>query len=458
MNKELILQEIYRQNKHWQDPETFFHELKSISHSRDLLSELKSFLPKRQILSIVGLRRVGKTILLKQLIKQLIKKVPAQNILFLNFDEVLLSKTIKFENYLNIYLEEISGLNKKEKIYVFLDEIQYIDKWQHIIKRYYDTDTRIKFVISGSSSLFLRKKTTESLVGRIFEFYLSPLTFVEYLKITDNLPDNYLDILIQPGEKVAENKDRNNFFFKYKNKMTSLFENYVKFGQFPEIASESDTSFQKKYLSQAIYNKSIEYDIPKIFKVEKQEDLKFLFRVFINEATSLIEIKNIAREVELSQETIKKYLSYFESSFMVSVLYNFSKSFRRSKKTLKKIYLESGNFCSAFYDYGNYELNCQYLGKLAENYFFNLLKSKFEYLAFYQVRQKEFDFVTSNDLLNKSEYKYFEVKYKNNIKTSDFKFLQNIASKEKFYFQVISKDTLVINKDYSILPIWMVES
>jgi len=222
-------------------PEAFFSELAHITYERKLFGEIFPYLHERQILSIVGLRRTGKTILLKQLIKKLLASVQPEAILFLTFDEAIIPGNITIANYLNEYLEKIAP--KDGKLYIFLDEIQYNRNWQHILKRYYDTDVRIKFVISGSSSLFLRKKTTESLAGRIYEFSLPVLSFEEYLELKNVKKEMlmaYRAAAVSFDMKAADMPAREKFFLQYGADMEKEFEQYLWYGQFPEIVKESN--------------------------------------------------------------------------------------------------------------------------------------------------------------------------------------------------------------------------
>ncbi len=459
--KSLILAEIYRQNKHWKDANTFFSCLKEVKCSRKLYSEILPFIDKKEIISIVGLRRVGKTVLLKQLMKKLIEKNKPMNIFFLTFDEALLGEDIGLSDYINAYLE-IAG-DTGNKLYIFLDEIQYASKWQHIIKRYYDTEPDCKFIISGSSSLFLKKRTMESLAGRIYEFLMPILDFEEYLEllsVEQNIIDAYRKGTIILGKPIINQFEVKQLVYKYGAEMQKYFEDYLFFGQFPEQVNEKDIEVKKKYLREAIYKKTIEYDIPKFFGVDKVDELKFLFQVLINEAGAIIEVENLAAEVGLSKETTVKYLQYFKDSFLIYFLYNFSKSFRKSKRLLKKIYLGSTNFYSAFNnfdDHFNSPLKYSVLGFIAENYFFMLLQQSFQYVSFYRVRDKEFDFIATNDLRNKEEYQYFEVKYSNQLKEKDFKFISKEAKKKGGGYTIISKETLEFGEDRTILPIWAVK-
>lgn len=458
MKKALILKEIYRQNKHWNAPEEFFSELKTITYTRKLFAEILPYLSKRQIISIVGLRRVGKTILLKQIMKRLAGEADVKSIFFLTFDEAILPKGISVADYLNEYLEKIAPA--KGAIHIFLDEIQYSKNWQHILKRYYDTETRIKFIVSGSSSLFLRKKTTESLAGRIYEFLLPVLSFEEYLelkKTKESLRKDYAAIVVSLGEEIIVSSEREIFFHQYGTQMEREFETYLRFGQFPEIANEKNISVVKKYLIDAVYKKTIEYDIPKIFGVERVDELKFLFQVLAGEAGSMVETGNIAREVGIDEKTVKKYLHYFEESFLIFLVYNFSKSIRKSKRLLKKVYLGSPNFSSAFYDWPEDGENNYKMGFLAENYCAILLKKKYEFVSFYRIRKDEIDFLATNNISRLSGRHYVEVKYRESIPKKSLDFITKNALKNGNQFIVVTKNDLRIEKSGIFVPIWMLK-
>lgn len=460
--KDVILAEIYRQNKHWDNPDGFFASINSIKYNRKLYLKILAYLDKKEIISVVGLRRVGKTVLLKQLIKKIAGEINSKNIFFLTFDEALLSGGIKLEDYINAYLE-IAG-ETKDKLYLFLDEIQYAEKWQHIIKRYYDTEPNLKFVVSGSSSLFLKKQTTESLAGRIYEFVLPVLDFEEYLQLRG--ADQKMILAYQQdgivlGQPIKDKSKVEQLVCQYGGEMQKYFYDYLLYGQFPEQVNESDVEVRKKYLREAIYKKTLEYDIPKIFGVEKIEELKFLFQVLINESGSIIEIDNLASEVGIAKETAVKYLNYFENSFLIYFLYNFSKSFRKSKRLLKKIYLGSSNFYSAFYDFSGYAnvspADSSVIGFLAENYFFLLLRQSFQYVSFCRIRGKEFDFIASNNLKDREKYQYFEVKYTNHLEDREFKFISDKAKERGINYQIISKETLEFGEHRTIAPIWAIK-
>jgi hypothetical protein len=464
MEKELILREILAQNKHWKNEESFFEQQK---HQRKLFFDLVKYLPERQIISIVGLRRTGKTILLKQLIQHLIERenVKTDNILFLSFDEALVTKKVTLKNYLDVFLLDILKKETNGTKYIFLDEIQYIEKWQHILKRYYDTELNIKFVISGSSSLFLQKKTTESLAGRIYEFKLCPLSFEEFLELADEksvLLTEYRKYSLPIGQSIpTHSKTEYDIFLAGNGSVLSgLFEEYLLYYQFPEMVLQKDLDKVRKYISESVYKKTIEYDIPKLFGVEKIDELKFLFQLLVNENGSLLEFKTISSEAGIEENTLKKYISYFQKSFLVNLIYNYSKSFRKSKRLQKKEYIASPNFFTAFRSdwTENQTLRSEYFGILVETYIYNLLKEKYQYISFYRKGQEEVDFVASNDYRNSGAHTLIEVKYTREIKWNDIKFIDKIAKKIfKTKYLIYSNQEFKIDENKLIIPCFLIK-
>jgi len=465
MKKELILKEIYRQNLFWnKDNKEIFYENKT--YQRKLFFVLQKYLDKRQMLSIIGLRRVGKTILLKQLIKSILEesKTNPQNILFLSFDAALVSEKLSLNDYLSVYLENICP-EKTKKIYIFIDEIQYIDNWQHILKRYYDTAPNIKFVVSGSSSLFIQKKTTESLVGRIYEFKLNFLEFIEYLELTKEDKEFIsayskikLDLKKLNLDKIESNhKLIENFLGQYGDKANKCFFHYLTLGQFPESALEPNYYEAGKYLKESVYKKTIEYDIPRIFGVDNIDKLKFVYEILINETGNQIELQNIASETGITYKTLSNYLNYFKESLLVDVVYGYTKSFRKSRRSIKKSYIASTNFYPIEINSDQSLLINQAMGHLAETYAFNTLKNHFNYIAVYRQRDKEIDFVATNNLLNKNDFLFVEVKYRENVKIMKFDYLKKIASKMSSRpFLILTKNEFFIEKNGLAIPLYLI--
>lgn len=150
-------------------------------YQRDIYPALEAHLPKRQISVIVGMRRVGKSTALKHLMQS----IPHDNKLYMDLEKVEWRNLLDTDSYDDLKFSlEVEGLDFSEPLVIGLDEIQLLPDITSLIKYFYDT-YNIKFIVTGSSSFYIRNRFTESLAGRkrIFEMY--PLSFVEYLRFKE---------------------------------------------------------------------------------------------------------------------------------------------------------------------------------------------------------------------------------------------------------------------------------
>jgi len=186
---------------------------------RYAFSNIIETLKERQIMMIIGLRRVGKTTLMYQVIEELLKTEDPLKILYFSFDESLVNPKEVLEYYEKRILKK--PFEEAGRIYIFLDEIQYVKNWASALKQFYDLYPNIKFFVSGSSSLLLSKDAIEKLAGRFFLLELKPLMFSEFLEMK-GLKKESIDIFSRRTET---------YFFDYLRK-----------SGFPEIVDwETDT-------------------------------------------------------------------------------------------------------------------------------------------------------------------------------------------------------------------------
>ncbi|MFA5072026.1 MAG: AAA family ATPase, partial [Candidatus Pacearchaeota archaeon] len=161
---------LYIRNPWWRDSKFLFDE-KGWIH-RDLYFELEKNMEQPLALSILGLRRVGKSTILKQLINKLFAKgEDSKRVFYYLFDDLeQINTSENLDALLNMYFEQIlqEPLHAlSSPVYIFFDEIQYVPDWQTILKRYYDlSEKKIKFIISGSQSVLLEGKNKETMAGR----------------------------------------------------------------------------------------------------------------------------------------------------------------------------------------------------------------------------------------------------------------------------------------------------
>ena len=118
----------------------------------------------KEVIMLTGLRRVGKSTIIYQLIEELIKEVNPLNVIYFSFDYT----NVEIVNLLNSYQKLTEIKWKNDRIYLFLDEIQKLDNWASQIKLLYDAFPNIKFIVSGSASLQLERMAMNNLAGRHF--------------------------------------------------------------------------------------------------------------------------------------------------------------------------------------------------------------------------------------------------------------------------------------------------
>ena len=318
-----LLERMLRQNPWWQGQEV--EEVKNYKE-RFLIKEVEKYLDVPQIIAILGLRRTGKSVLLLQIIKRFLSKVSPKRILYFSFDEILGKDPEILEKIVEIYENEILKEDLKS-VYIFFDEINHLENWQVILKRFYDLKRKIKFFVSGSSSIYL-KKTKESLAGRIYEFNLSPLDFDEYLYLRG------VSIKNMSLGRLTLKKELNRYFLS---------------GSLPEIISESDFSKVKKYVNSVI-DKIIFYDIPKVYEISQPEVLKMILSFIAQKPGMIIEYQSLANSLRITYQTVSKYVEYLEKSFLIKLIYNFRGSPVARARKLKKAYLGSINLISGFLD------------------------------------------------------------------------------------------------------------
>jgi predicted AAA+ superfamily ATPase len=138
-------------------------------------------LNSRKIISLIGVRRSGKTFLLYALIQQLRQQIDPRNIVYINFeDDRLYPLTLKdLDDLIEAYFELYPD-NREDKLYFFLDEIQNVPDWERFVRRIYDT-LNLQIFVTGSSSKLLSFEIATSLRGRTLSFEIFPFSFKEYL-------------------------------------------------------------------------------------------------------------------------------------------------------------------------------------------------------------------------------------------------------------------------------------
>jgi len=301
------------------------------------LDDLKSNLNKRFIQVLTGLRRVGKSTITLQLIEEIIRenKIEPQRILYFSVEEPSLVD-LSISDIINGFRRE-RNIKTSEKIYVFIDEIQFRDNWQQEIKSLYDSEN-IKFVLTGSSAMLLSDKLSY-LTGRYIKTQIFPLNFKEYLKF----------------KKVRVSATDIHLLSKH-------LLNYLEDGGLPEyVLSKTD-----RYLETTV--ESILFkDLVSKFQLRNPKvliDLLYLLSDRVGSTTSSAKLSNI---LEINKDTVLIYMDYLTKTYITSDLKNYSSSRNKEIYNPSKIYFDDTGVCSKYSSKINF-------GALAENALFNHLR------------------------------------------------------------------------------------
>ncbi len=434
---EITLRAIENFNEHWKNGKVAERLKENIK--REKFYKILKYLDERQIISIMGLRRTGKTTIIFQIADYLIEKgVNPKDIFYFSFDEITAKNPEIIEEIIQHFLINVSksGLNEKEKKYFLFDEIQKIEDWQAIIKRYYDLKYNIKFIVSGSESLAMKKSIKESLAGRTFDFLLTPLSFKEFLmfKGFEIKETNYKKIYAELLSKQT--------------KISSLFEDFLLKGGFPETLN-LDIEKAQEYINDSVIQKIIFKDIPIHFKITNPEILIKILELASKNTSQLFEIMQISEVFNIGRNSASLYISYLESSFLIHLSYNYTQSKVKQLRTQKKIFISDTGIANSILKQRKID-SPEYLGKLVETQIHNELSNNYETLFWRDKQQHEVDVIVKKNKINP-----IEIKYKTSLNSSDNKGIDFFLKKFRSNAIIVTKNIFKEENKIKYIPAWL---
>jgi predicted AAA+ superfamily ATPase len=329
-------------------------------------------LPDRsgKIISIVGVRRGGKTSLLLNRTAHLVRDgLDRSRIIYINFeDERLDLKTHDLDLIIQAYRELYPDLDLQECYFLF-DEIQNIDGWEKFVRRVYDSITKNIF-ITGSNSKFLSSEIATSLRGRTLSIEVLPLSFREYLRF-HNQP---IDLAGSQSKAALQNR----------------FLQYLSDGGFPELVHINNTirgSVLQEYFNVMLYRDMVER-----YHISNAPLLKYFLKRLLSSATKSVSINSIYNELKSSGLKIGKnqLYEYFEICQNIYLAFSLSKySYKPAVRELgeRKIYAVDNGLLNAV----TFRFSDNY-GKALEQLVFLQLKRQGKDIFFYKDKS-ECDFI-----------------------------------------------------------------
>jgi hypothetical protein len=399
-------------------------------YKRIIFDEIKKYLFIDDIIVLHGARQVGKTCILYQIEQYLKEKNKSTYYIDLEdsrFVKILDSGVEEFINHLQeqgfAFNDKIKSF--KKKIFVFIDEIQYLNNPSMFLKLIADHHKNIKLIISGSSSFEIKNKFKDSLVGRTVNFEILNLSFEEFLTFK-----NYYF-------------EKNKIFTEKKvNELKNLFKKYVLYGGYPKIVLTPQKELKEKYLQQII-DTYIRKDIRDLAEIKDIDKFNKLLETLACQSGNLLDITELSNTCNIAKQTIEKYLFILENTYIIKLIRPYNKNIRSELFKTPKIFFYDSGLMQVLWLKG---LQKEIIGNVFETAIFAELVKKYKKDGIFYWRtkdKKEIDFILKNknkilpievklnfEQFNLKNIIFFNEKYKIN---NYYLISLNGARKNKFY-------------------------
>ncbi|MFH1233278.1 MAG: ATP-binding protein [Patescibacteria group bacterium] len=397
-----------------QDQAKTFKE-KDFGTAREI--DFKKYLKTEQITVISGIRRSGKSTLLKQFSEQ------CQNYYYLNFDdERLIDFSVSdFQNLMVVFQKQFHSKT------IFLDEIQNVQKWERFARRIFEEGYKI--FITGSSAKLLSSELTTHLTGRYYKIELYPFSFKEFLKFNKV---NYDQITSKKEAEILKN-----------------FDNYLKNGGFPEYIKTKNNESLKQIFEDIVYK-----DILARFRIREVKNFKLLVNYLFTNFTAETNYNLLKNLLDFkSASTIKNYIEFMQESYLAFELFKYDYSLKKQYVSNKKIYIiDNGVRNVAAFSFSKDS------GKLLENLVFLELKRQGEEIFYYKGK-KECDFIIRRGFQIKEAIQVSQSL--DNPETEKREIAGLLEAMEKFKLKngliitkSFEKEKIIKSKKIKIVPAW----
>lgn len=274
----------------------------------------------RRAVVLLGPRRVGKTILIRHLIADLLSRgISPQRIAYVEMDHPLLHG-----RSLETLIQQIEAVapGGEGSRYLFFDEIQSHKDWEKHLKPLVDHRPDLRLLVSGSAAAALKRQSTESGAGRFTDFLLPPLTFSEYLDLRseDDSPPIRQE---SPGQYVLEDIVR----------LNEQFVEYVNYGGYPELAlSQVIRANPERFVKSDIVDKVLLRDLPQLYGIKDIQELNALFTLLAFNTAEEVSFEQLSQRSGVGKQTIQKYIEYLEAAFLLKRVFRVDQDGKRYQR------------------------------------------------------------------------------------------------------------------------------
>ncbi len=349
----------------------------------DYMQILWDFKDKKVIKVVTGIRRCGKSTLLKLFEKRLlIEGTPSSNIIFMNFESVQFSH---IQGYLQLYNELKRRITKTGKTYIFLDEIQMIPEWEKAVNSC-QVDFDADIYITGSNAYLLSSELSTVLSGRYVEIKMLPLSFKEYLDFNS---------------------------FGTSTSLDEKFQSFLKYGGMPAVAEYEFNSQRINEMLEGVYSTVILKDVMARTNISDQSTLQKVVLFLADNIGNLTSPNNIGNILTLEEDidegkrrkspagkTVETYIASLQNAFIFYGIRRYDIKGKEFLKTIGKYYIVDTGIRNMLLGYRDVDR-----GHILENVvYFELLRRGFR-LSIGKVGDQEIDFIAEKP----DEKIYFQI-------------------------------------------------
>ncbi len=409
-------------NAHWNNKKY------SVEIKRELLESLKKLNSIKEIQIISGLRRSGKSSIMKLYINWLMETEDPKSLLFVNLDDPSFSETYNnpalFHKLIE-HAETITGIKVK---YLFIDEIQNVKGWEKYLKSVYDAERFKKICISGSNSRLLNSDYSALLSGRYVLHQLFPLSINEiltYYKLNDNL-------------SITQNQP----------KVNNVLTDALKSGCFPEIVLQEENDIKHEILT-SYYDSIIIKDCIINKDIRDYRLFKQISYYVFNNTAALYSYNSLSKALNVNDITIKEYINAMKDAYLIYEIPQFSYKLKKQIKSRRKLYsIDNGliNIVSL-----NFSEN---KGKLFENMVFAELKKAGINEIYLLNDTKECDFIIRHKNIIYSIQACYELTSANKEREINGLLYANDKYKIDKSFIVTFSQSEIIENEITVMPVY----
>lgn len=339
---------------------------------RKIYLHIREHLISRQITVLTGMRRVGKT----TLVKHLLSEIESENKIYLDLQKINNRELFFDKNFDNIIIRlNQLGLQTDEKMFIAIDEIQLYPEISGILKYLYD-NYDIKFIVTGSSSYYLKDLFSESLSGRKKVFEIFPLDFGEYL--------TFKHITWAEKDFLNSKFDLHEF-----ERLNVFYEEYVEYGGFPEVVLTPKIEDKKSILDDII-SSYINIDIKTLSDFRESSNVYNLVKMLAMRVGSRLDYSKLARLSGITRSTVINYVALFEKTYLISLVPVHTNNPDREIVKARKIYFADNGLVNILSDVDS--------GAKFENAVYNQLKHKGEVRYYALKNGREIDYIFEKDI------------------------------------------------------------